>query len=351
MTKNISLMLGILSFFSAPLASAQSLPSNILFGSCAHQDKDMPILDSIIREQPDLFMFLGDNVYGDTENMQNLADKYRKLGNKPRFQTLRKQTDLIAIWDDHDFGENDAGKEYPQKEASRKIMLDFWQEPQTSPRRTRKYGIYTSYFYQQGDKSVHIIMPDLRWNRDPLNKVGLIEDLTKRKTHSMGPYSPSEDPAASMLGKTQWQWFEQELRKPASIKIIASSLQLLSDFTGWESWANFPYDRNRLLSTIKEDKINGVIIVSGDTHWGEISRLDQNLDYPLWEVTSSGLTQEWKGVSPNKNRLGDFTHKVNYGVINIDWQPKDPLITFGLRNEVGDKVMEQQFLLSSISPY
>lgn len=328
-----------------------SFPNKILFGSCAHQDKDMPILDSINKEQPDLFMFLGDNVYGDTENMESLAEKYQKLGNKPRFQALRNQSEVIAIWDDHDYGENDAGKEYPQKQASRKIMLDFWKEPKDSPRRTREDGIYTSYFYQQGDKSIQVIMPDLRWNRDPLTEVGMVENLAQRKLKDMGPYSPSEDPKASMLGEKQWQWLEKELKKPASIKIIASSLQLLSDFTGWESWANFPADRNRLLRFIKEQKINGVLIVSGDTHWGEISRLQDGLDYPLWEVTSSGLTQEWKGVSPNKNRVDGFTYKANYGILDIDWQQADPLITFGLKNSAGEEVMQQQFTLSSISPY
>ncbi len=74
-----------------------------------------------------------------------------------------------------------------------------------------------------------------------------------------------------------------ELQKPSAIKIIGSSLQLLSEFTGWESWANFPNDSNRLLALIKKHRVNGVII-SGDTHWGEMSKVTQDLDYPLWEV-------------------------------------------------------------------
>ncbi len=95
-----------------------------------------------------------------------------------------------------------------------------------------------------------------------------------------------------MLGEAQWQWFESELQKPSAIKIIGSSLQLLPEFTGWESWANFPSDRNRLLALIKKHQVNGVIIISGDTHWGEMSKITQDMDYPLWEVTSSGLTEE-----------------------------------------------------------
>lgn len=330
---------------------ASSKPSKILFGSCGHQDKAIPIFDAINKEQADLFIFLGDNIYGDTEDMQVLADKYQRLGAKPGFKTLQQQTPLIAMWDDHDYGENDAGKEYPQKEASRQIMLDFWQEPKNSIRRTRKDGIYTSYMYGEDAQTIHVIMPDLRWNRDEINHVSEIEYFTKRKFNNQGPYSPSEVKGASMLGKAQWVWLEQELKKPAAVKVIASSLQLIPDFTGWESWANFPEDRARLFALIKKHQVNGVIIISGDTHWGEISKYQQNLDYPLIEVTSSGLTEKWKDVSPNKHRDGDFTHQVNYGELSIDWQRKDPLISLSLKGIDGDVIMQNKMPLSSISPY
>ena len=128
-------------------------------------------------------------------------------------------------------------------------------------------------------------------------------------------------------------------------------MQLLPDFTGWESWANFPEDRNRLFALIKKHQVNGVIIISGDTHWGEISKYQQNLDYPLIEMTSSGLTEKWKDVSPNKHRVGDFTHNVNYGDLSIDWQQADPAISLKLKGIDGKVIMQSAFSLSSISPY
>lgn len=338
-------------FLLSQSALAQDPIDHILFGSCGHQDKDMPILDSIIKDQPDLFLFLGDNIYGDTTDMASLADKYQKLGAKPRFQALKNTTPLLAIWDDHDFGENDAGKDYPQKRASRDIMLDFWQEPMDSERRSRDSGIYTSYSYNDPQHRVHVIMPDLRWNRDNIEKVSTLTYLTKRKTQNMGPYVKSHDPSASMLGETQWQWLENELRKPAKIKIIASSLQVLADFTGWEAWANFPHDINRLKRFIKDNKINGVVLISGDTHWGEVSYFDEGLDYPLWDVTSSGLTEEWKAVSPNVNRVGQYTNSVNYGAIDIDWRQPDPIVSLSLKDVNGDVLNQHRFSLSSISPY
>ena len=332
-------------------ANVTAAPSKILFGSCGHQDKNIPIFNAINKEQGDLFIFLGDNIYGDTNDMDVLANKYQRLGAKPGFKTLKAQTPIIAMWDDHDYGQNDAGKEYPHKEQSRQIMLNFWDEPANSARRTRPDGIYTSYMYGENEQTIQVIMPDLRWNRDALNHVGELEYYTKRKLNNQGPYSPSEVKGASMLGEAQWQWLEQELKKPAAIKLIASSLQLLPDFTGWESWANFPEDRNRLFALIKKHKVNGVVIISGDTHWGEISKYQQNLDYPLIEMTSSGLTEKWKDVSPNKHRVGDFTHNVNYGDLSVDWQQTDPAISLKLKGIDGEVIMQSDFSLSSISPY
>jgi len=331
--------------------SVQAKIEKILFGSCSHQDKSMPILDAINKEEADLFIFLGDNIYGDTENMQALADKYKRLGNISGIKKLRKNTETIAIWDDHDYGENDAGSEYPEKETSRKLMLDFWQEPKNSARYSRTSGIYTSYMYGVDKKKVHVILPDLRWNRDTLNHVSTKDYALERKPNKMGPYSPSIVKKASMLGETQWQWLEEELKKPSTIKIIGSSLQLLPEFTGWESWANFPDDRKRLFSLIKKHKVNGVVIISGDSHWGEVSKVSAAVDYPLWEVTSSGLTQEWKNVSPNKHRVGAFTNKVNYGELLIDWQPKDPTITLRLKNVEGIVFTQHIINLSDISAY
>ncbi|TMN87370.1 metallophosphatase [Pseudoalteromonas phenolica] len=319
----------------------------ILFGSCSHQDKDIPIFDAINKEQADLFVFLGDNVYGDTENMTVLKSKYHKLGIKPGFAQLRANTPVIAMWDDHDYGENDAGKEYPFKEASRKIMLDFWQEPKDSPRRTRDSGIYTSYMYGEEAQRVQVIMPDLRWNRPALSSIGEFRYWLNSFFNNVGPYRPVDE-SISMLGEAQWQWLEQELLKPAKIKVISSSLQLIPDFTGWESWANFPADRQRLFDFIEKHKIGGVIMISGDTHWGELSKYQVKQNYPLWEVTSSGLTQKWKDVSPNKHRVGESTSDVNYGFIEIDWQQADPNIEFGLKDINGDVTHKQSMPLSAL---
>ena len=130
----------------------------IAFGSCAHQDKDQPIWDAILNHNPDLFIFLGDNIYGDTRDMTVLRDKYAALAAKPGFRRLRERTPILAVWDDHDYGENDAGAEYPMKEASRQIFCDFFGEPAESPRRSRD-GIYAAYCFGSGDQRVQVLLP------------------------------------------------------------------------------------------------------------------------------------------------------------------------------------------------
>ncbi|MCC2617775.1 alkaline phosphatase family protein [Aestuariibacter halophilus] len=331
--------------------ATQANATTLLFGSCAHQDEPLPILRHIAEQPADAFVFLGDNIYGDTEDMAVLAAKYQKLGNNPNFQALQHAMPVHAIWDDHDYGENDAGAEYPQKEASRQIMLNFWGAPKDSPRRSRPDGIYTDFFIGEGEQRIHVILPDLRWNRAPLNGMGKIEYVLKRRPDNRGPYSPSEDPTASMLGEAQWQWLENAIKQPAALTIIGSSLQVLPDFTGWEAWVNFPADRQRLFNVIRENNINGVMLISGDTHWGEISRYDTELDYPLWEVTSSGLTEEWKQISPNKHRIGDATHTNNYGFVTINTEVEQPFVHVGLKDAAGNILMAQKVLLSSLRPY
>ncbi len=345
-------ILPLILFFLVIGTEATAKPlERILFGSCGHQDKEMPILDSVIADDPELFIFLGDNVYGDTEDMEVMSNKYQKLGNKPRFKQLTQVSDVVAIWDDHDYGENDAGRDYPQKEASRTVMLDFWKEPKESERRARSDGIYTSYIYGEPGTRVQIILPDLRWNRPEIEEVSSLRYLADRRPKNMGPYAVHPEPKASMLGEKQWQWLEAQLQIPAEVRIIGSSLQVLADFTGWEAWANFPADLQRLKDTIKKHRVNGVLLISGDTHWGEISKVEEGVDYPLWDITSSGLTQEWKDVSPNQNRQGTYTADVNYGAIEIDWKRQDPLIKVSLRDVNGHHVMGMQTALSELSPY
>ena len=322
---------------SSTVAAQQvsDVPIKILFGSCLHQDKPQPIWQAMNQEQADLFVLLGDNVYGDTEDMQELKAKYAKQWATSGMQTMLANTPTIGIWDDHDFGENDAGAEYPQKEASRQIMLDYFKVPKDSPRRIRADGIYTSHILTQSNTTVQIILPDLRWNRSPLESVGKLKYMLSKAPNDLGPYIPSKDESTTMLGETQWQWLEQQLQQPADVRVLATSLQFLPEFSGWESWANLPHERQRFLALLDKYKINNLVIVSGDTHWSELSQITRKNDKSLWEMTASGLTEEWKNVSPNKHRVGESYAKANYGVIELSGKQ----LTMSIKNVSGNTVM------------
>lgn len=300
--------------------------TRIAFGSCAKESKEQPIWNSIIATRPDLFLFLGDNIYGDTRDMNVLREKYARFGAIPGVKKLRETVPHLAIWDDHDYGENDAGVEYPMKEESRRIFCDFWGEPADSPRRTQD-GIYASYLFGSRGRRVQIIMPDLRFNRTPILKLDLggkaydvwAKELEQAGKPVPGPYSRNPDPKATMLGERQWRWLEAQLKIPADVRIIASGLQVLADFPGWEGWTNYARDHQRLIELIRNTRANGVIFLSGDTHYAELSRLDVNVPYPLYDLTSSGLTEVWPVLPPNDLRVGEAIREANFGVIEIDW--------------------------------
>lgn len=311
--------------------------TKIIYGSCIHQNKEQPIWIPINAEKPDVFIFLGDNVYGDTESMEQLAAKYERLGRNEGLQQLKETTPIAAVWDDHDYGANDAGIDYPFKEESRKIMLDFFEEPLGSERRTRDSGIYTSYYFGEGNKRVQLVLMDLRWNRTQPEDQSWYEYLWSL-VNSKGPYLATTGSDASILGEKQWQWLAEELRKPAAIRIIASSLQVISESSGWEAWAVFPDERKRLFALLKQAEQKAVFLISGDTHWAEFSKLKQD-DFELLELTSSGLTEEWELVSPNEHRIDGFYNKANFGMIEIDWDKQ--LIQLGIYDVGGNQQISQ----------
>ncbi|MGE0031825.1 MAG: alkaline phosphatase D family protein [Steroidobacteraceae bacterium] len=330
--------------------------TRIGFGSCAEASKPQPVWDAIHERQFDLFVFLGDNIYGDTRDMSVLKAKYAELAAQPGFARLRAQTPVLAIWDDHDFGEDDAGGDYPRKEESRQIFLDFWNVPADSPRRERD-GVYGSCVFGPPGRRVQVILPDLRYNRTPLVPLDLggadYEAWANQRLAAglevPGPYARNPDHRATMLGERQWQWLERQFEVPADLRVIGSSVQVLADFTGWESWAVFARDRERLFDLIRRKQANGVLFLSGDVHYAELSKQDLNVPYTLWDLTSSGLTEEWKVPTPNANRASEVVTDANFGFIEIDWQERGAQLTLGIADAAGRTRMSWDLALASLA--
>lgn len=328
----------------APLIEQKAgLVSRICFGSCGNQNKPMPILAKVIARKPDLFCYLGDNIYGDSRNLAVLRAKYMKLAEKPEFQALRSAMPLIATWDDHDYGENDAGKEYILREDSKKLFLEFFHEPEGTERR-RHAGIYTSYTFTADGHTVRIIVLDTRSFRDPLAKNPFLGGEKGWKND----YHPDPNPAKTILGADQWKWLAGELKQPADVRIIASSIQFGHEYNGYESWTNLPLEQKKFVDLIRSTKAGGVVFISGDVHWGELSKYTPADMYPLYDVTSSGLTETWPSIEPSKYRVGDAVRENNFGLIEIDWKPADPVITLELNDVQGMTRVKKEVKLSEL---
>ncbi len=315
---------------------------SIAFGSCLKQDRPAPILETVAALKPDLFIFLGDNVYGDTENMAELMARYEQLGAQPGFRKLRDACRILAVWDDHDYGANDAGAEFELKDESKRVMLDFFGEPAGSPRRARP-GNYDAVVLGPEGRRVQVILLDLRSFRSPLLK----GDPDPAGAGTPGPYIRNEDLMATMLGPDQWLWLEEQLAQPAELRIIASSIQFAATDHRFEKWGNLPFERERVLKAIRDAKAEGVVFISGDRHHAELSRIGEGMSgYPTYDLTSSALNQTGEWVNEiNTCRAGCVYREPNFGMIGIDWDQPDPQITLQIRRGDGDVVIQQQFPL------
>src|SRR5258708_9822057 len=116
-----------------PAAKGRPPLSRIAFGSCADQAKPQPIWDAILAYRPELFIFAGDNVYGDfnTAEATNLKRAYELTGGIAGYTRLRDSVAHLAVWDDHDYGVNDGGGDFPHKAISKELFLKFWNVPET----------------------------------------------------------------------------------------------------------------------------------------------------------------------------------------------------------------------------
>ncbi|KAG9158146.1 hypothetical protein Leryth_000292 [Lithospermum erythrorhizon] len=323
--------------------------SRIAFGSCANQTAPQPIWDSITSFNPHLFIWLGDNIYGDIRRPFSIFGKERTIGpwkNVDRFypsseEQMREgyvkaksnegylrllgKSKVIGTWDDHDYGLNDAGKEFEKKVSNQKLLLDFLDEPQDSPRR-KQAGVYASYVFG----------PVVEWIRAGLN---------------------SPKTALTVIG--------------SSIQVISNLSASTRPLFSTESWGRFPKERAHLFKLLSETKREGVIFISGDVHFGEISRYDGASGYPIYDITASGITQGVEKVVPsplhlivrflawltpttmremgNSCRHKSCTYgKPNFGTIEIDWGSHPVGVKLEVRDTNGTPVMSKSFPLSHL---
>lgn len=288
-----------------PVDTSKNL-TKIAIGSCCNQVLNMSIFRNVASQNPDLYIAMGDNMYADYLDGDPSAwiqTQYDLLKKDFSFSNLVATVPSIATWDDHDYGKNNAGAEYPYKLISKDKFLNFWNVPSTSDRRTHD-GIYTSYMFGDAAHQVQIIMLDCRTF---LNVIG------------PEPITPTTDTTKTILGAAQWAWLKQELQKPAKVRIVVSSSQMCIEKNGWEGWPNYPHEIEKFFKTVKDANAENVFVVSGDVHYSEFSKRTKVGQYPIYDFTSSGLTHTENAAAPNIYRIGTPFVALSFGLINIDW--------------------------------
>ena len=285
----------------------------IAFGSCDNQKIKNELWSVIDKNKPSVWIWGGDNVYSDTNDMKVLQNNYKIQKQDREYLKFIRNKITMGTWDDHDYGANDAGEEYPSKRESQQLFLDFIDVPKNALQRKRD-GVYTSKTIITNGNKLKIIVLDSRFFRTALTKA---TDSTKR-------FQPNDFGQGTILGNDQWKWLENELQtSEANFNIIVSSIQFLSNKHGFETWGNFPHEVKKLEQMIVSTKAKGTILISGDRHISTFSSKNiDGLPYPLIDFTSSGLTHTYKKFSGEENpyQRGEVVKEINFGLLKFDFK-------------------------------
>ena len=293
--KNNSVKIYLL-IFAINIVNADSVKFGL--GSCLDQDYPQPIWNSIEKEKLDYFIFLGDNVYGDSpfgnlKKMKRAYDKQKKV-----LPSFLNDLEVYAIWDDHDYGLNDGGSDYKNKIDAEKLFLDFWEISQNDPRHKRE-GIYFSTEKIFFDKKFKLIFLDTRFFRSKL-------------LGEKGGYISNTNDNATILGKNQWLWLENELNTEFDFLIIFSSIQIIPMDHPYEKWSNFPNERTKLLDVLNKFR-DKTILFSGDRHRSGIYKKDG-----IFEITASSLNKPGSLFNEtDKFLIGETYPEANYALFEI----------------------------------
>lgn len=329
------------------------LPREIAIFSCYDNADDATQLwNDVAAQGVDLGLWLGDNIYADTTSMTTMRSKYdAKKQNVGYSAFMSRNIPIMATWDDHDMGVNNAGKYYSARTGSQAEFVRHFDFPLTDPRNANgggtQLGIYSSKLFgtQANSDRVHIILMDARYHRSP----------------TFSAAGTCEGAASSFLGASQWTWLENQMRTVTSeIKIIGSGIQHLNptwtrssmtsycaydgssgtfvaanaemgepvsttNSNSYEMWAEIPQERRRLLRLAQESISTGktklVLFVSGDQHWGELHRkvipaVGQHNATSVYEITASGINQNWSPAERNANRYPVWADTTGAGAYN-----------------------------------
>lgn len=279
---------------------------DFLVGSCAllttgfwrafFPGADIRIYKPMAKARANFMVWLGDNIYYLGKDYKNYNNMFaRNMEVRQKFRLMRNflaAQPNYTIWDDHDYGWNDADKNFPNKEAALAVYRGFWPN-------TYESNVHETYFtFRYND--AEFFMTDGRWYRD----------------------APG-DTTAAFLGDEQLNWLKAKLLKSdATFKFVCVGSQVLNDNHHGESYAQYPVERNKLLDYIADNDIKGVIFLTGDKHYSELAKRDWK-GYPLYDFTASPISspviprQLLKSYRNPHSIKGTVIYQKNYGRVMI----------------------------------
>ena len=253
------------------------------------------VLDEILDKDPTCMLWLGDYIYlkpADWWSRSGYIDRYTKTRSLPELQELLAYCPHFAIWDDHDFGPNDATGSWMMKETALDVFRLFW--PNHTFGTDEVPGIMSAF----QTEDVQVFMLDNRFHRT--------EQMTKGEEQ--------------ILGKPQIDRLINQLKYSTSpFKLVAVGGQVLNPAAVYENHANYEEERTYLLKRIEDEKINGVIFLSGDRHHSEVMEYEEG-GVRIREFTTSPLTSgaHTKVTESNDYRVkGSLIEERNFSILKV----------------------------------
>lgn len=291
---------------SAPLGIDFShAPAIVAFSCCADQTLAQPIWEKIGKDMPDLFVFMGDTVDDTRADQGTLTDQFKKLDKVPEYKAFRAQVPILAIWDDLDLGTKNGGGDAPTRHQTRKEFLNYWSYVRTSIpfNQDALYHAKTLGGQVTGKRRKKVNGPSLQ--------VIILDTRTDRRD-------------GRMLGPEQWDWLEEQLKKPAEFRLLVSSTPITAKDPTLEKWDDVPGEREKLMALFKRVSIKNLVVLSGAPRAPGISKTEIKGAGTLVEVTAGPLT-------PVPAAQG--TTDESYGLARFDWKKKS--VKFEIKDAKG----------------
>lgn len=318
--------------------------TSVVFGSSMDQDQPQPLWSAIAAVNPDLFVYVGE---------QN-----RKLNKIPDYRNIREKVPFLAIWNDQG-----APLAVADNESSRAEFSKYWTYIRTTLPKNQK-ALYHSKIIGSKKQTLQVILLDTRSDRSelkinpddqkeirtPIIVVPTSADSTTNATlttptnetkalivQQPKPFLADDDKNKHFLSDEQWNWLENELRKPATFRLLVSPIQVIANDHQFEKWGNFPRERERLLNLLKSTKAKNLLILSSHRNSASIAQTDIKGLGKIYDATTSSINQPGKPswLLKDSTYLTDAYPDVNFGLVKIDWENRKAKVEIhGLENKV-----------------